>query len=111
MNILKELIMAKIKSVKEKKRLNIFLFFSYNPCNTLPAIAHTSPQTKQVRGIMNTLSHLSWFDISKGRIYSEMAVTQSIITLTFIICINMPSINVPVFSFTLPDFFSIFIPR
>ena len=59
MNNLKELIMAKMKSVKAKIELNIFLLFSYIPFIALPATAQKSPHTKQVRGIMNILSHFS----------------------------------------------------
>ena len=59
MNILKELIVAKTNSVKAKIELNIFLLFSYIPFIALPATAQKSPHTKQVRGIMNTLSHFS----------------------------------------------------
>ena len=44
---------------KAKIELNIFLLFSYIPFIALPATAQKSPHTKQVRGIMNTLSHFS----------------------------------------------------
>lgn len=77
----------------------------------VPATAHTRPHIKQVIGIKSTLIHCSVFPLPGIRIYSEIAVTQSINTFTFITCIINPSDIVPVFSFTDPLLFSIFIPR
>ena len=111
MNILKKLIVAKTNSVKAKIELNIFLLFSYIPFRAVPATAHSSPHKKQVRGIIYTLSHFSPLLMATGRMYSEIAVTQSINTFTFISCMTIPSMKVPVLCLAFPLFFIILIPR